>query len=120
MSYDINLIDPETQETFELTKSLREGGIQQIGGNTETWFNITYNYSWYYYHFLDKEDGIRWLYGKKAKDCIERLEKAIEPFKNYQVYEDDYWANTPGNCVKALKILLEWCKEFPEGIFKGD
>lgn len=32
--------------------------------------NITYNYSWFYYHFLDKEKGIQWLYGKKGKDCI--------------------------------------------------
>jgi hypothetical protein len=82
--------------------------------------NITYNYSWFYYHFLDKEKGIRWLYGKKGKDCIKRLKKAIKPFENYSVYENDYWADTPGNCVAPLKTLLSWCEDFPDGVFEGD
>ena len=117
MSYDISLRDSNGNR-FRI-EPLQEGGTQQIGGNTETWLNVTYNYSWYYYMFLDKEEGIRWLYGKKAKDCAKRLERAIEPFKKHGRYKD-YWADTPGNCIIPLKIFLEWCKKFPEGIFEGD
>ena len=97
---------------------MEEGGTYAIG-NTETELNITYNYSWYYYNFLDKEKGIRWLYGKRGKDCIKKLKKAIEPFKESNSYSN-YWADTPCNCVKPLKILLDWAESFPEGIFDRD
>ena len=60
-----------------------------------------------------------WIFGRKAKDCIERLEQAIKPFKNHKPFEN-YWADTPGNCIVPLKIFLEWAKKFPEGIFQGD
>jgi len=119
MSYNIKLKD-ENGKLFTLNEPLEEGGTQKLGGNTKTWFNVTYNYAWYYYMFLDKEKGIRWLYGKKAKDCIERLEKAIEPFKDVSPYKRDYWVPVSGNCVHPLKIFLEWCKKFPEGVFDGD
>jgi len=118
MSYDIYLKDKDGNN-FALEVPLEEGGIQLVGGNIDTWLNVTYNYSWYYKQYLDKKKGIRWLYGRKAKDCIKRLEKAIEPFKDAPTYKD-YWAPTPGNCVKPLKIFLEWCKKYPEGVFTGD
>lgn len=117
MSYDIDYLD-EGGKYFELGKPMEEGGTYGVG-NTNTELNITYNYSWYYYHFLDKEKGIRWLYGKKGKECIARLGKAIKHFEGEPTYKN-YWADTPGNCVKPLKILLSWCKNFPEGTFSGD
>ena len=117
MSYDIDYLD-ENGNLFDLGEIMEEGGTYAIG-NTETRLNITYNYSWYYYLFLDKEDGIRWIYGKKGKECIRRLRKAIKPFRKSFPYKD-YWACTPGNCVKPLKILLDWAIKFPEGKFEGD
>jgi len=118
MSYDIDYTNPEGDK-YVLDVPLSEGGTQEMNGNTDTWLNVTYNYAWYYYQFLDKEKGIRWLYGKKGKDCIERIKEAIEPFKDHPTYRD-YWACTPGNCVKPLKIFLEWCEKHPEGEFSGD
>jgi len=118
MSYDIDYQD-EKGKYFELEEAHEEGGTFVVGGTKETSLNVSYNYSWYYYRFLDEEKGIRWLYGKKGRDCIERLKKAIEPFKDTPTFED-YWADTPGNCVKPLKIFLSWCEKFPEGVFDGD
>lgn len=117
MSYDLNYKD-KNGNLFELGEITEEGGTY-AKENTLTKLNITYNYSWYYYHFLDKTKGIRWLYKKKGKDCVERLKKAIKPFEKDLGYKD-YWADTPGNCVKPLKILLNWCERFPEGVFDGD
>jgi len=117
MSYDLDYKDNKGN-LFDLGEVMEEGGTYAVG-NTKTTLNITYNYSWYYYMFLDKENGIRWLHGKKGKNCINKLKKAIKPFKNEKPY-GDYWAQTPGNCVKPLKILLNWCEKFPEGVFDGD
>jgi len=118
MSYDIDLLD-NSGKHFQLGEPHEEGGTYQVGGTKDTTLNITYNYGWYYYEYLDKEKGIRWLYGRKGKDCIERLKAAIKHFENEPVHTD-YWANTPGNCIRPLKTLLRWCEQFPEGTFKGD
>lgn len=119
MSYDIELLD-KNKKMYLLDKPLEEGGTHEWGGNMETCLNITYNYGWYYYMFLSKTKGIRWLYGKKAKNCTKRLKEAIKPCIDCQPYERDYWASTPGNCIKPLKIFLIWCKKYPEGTFEGD
>lgn len=120
MSHDLEMVN-ENGKVFELDKPLPEeecGGTYPLGGSTTTKINITYNYSWYYYQFLDKENGIKWLCGKKGKDCVKRLEEAIKPFEKSSPCKD-YWCNKPGNCVRPLKILLNWAKLFPEGTF-GD
>jgi len=117
MSYDIELLNKEGKRyTIEPTIT---GGTQELGGNISTWINITYNYSWYYQKYLDKEKGIRWLYNRKAKDCITKLETAISKCENPELSED-YWKATEGNCIRPLKILLDWCRRFPEGVFDGD
>ena len=133
MGYDIELV--LKGKVVEVDRH-QEGANYCIHGKTEASLNITYNYSFFYYHFLDKEEGIRWLYGKTAKECIERLEKAVEilgvveyrqlkPGEN--IFSDDennyiyhYWAATPGNAGYALSILLKWVKANPEAIFEGD
>ena len=38
----------------------------------------SYNHSWAFYAYLDEDKGIRWIYGKKGKDVIERLETVLE------------------------------------------
>lgn len=120
MSYDIYLNDSK-DNLFKLDEKIEEGGTYVLGGSTDTHLNVTYNYSHFYRKNLDRKLGIRVLYGKKAKDCIKLLEKAIKPYKNHKPNEDDYWdGKNIGNCVKPLKILLSWCKKFPEGTFSGD
>jgi hypothetical protein len=135
MSYDLRLVD-ENGSTFSMPESHHEGGTMPIDGYTESDFNITYNYGWFYYQCLDKDNGLRWLYGKTGKETIERLAKAIielgtnlyfrlpelkrldEITKEDRIY--DYWCPTPGNAGAALEPLLSAAKEFPHGIWKGD
>ena len=115
MSYDLGLYyngKPAEVEIFE------EGGTYIQGGNTEAKLNITYNYGWFYQTFLDEKLGIRWLYGKKAKDTIQKLEIVVGILGTKKF--DNYWAPTPGNAGYALSILLKWARQHPEAIWNGD
>ena len=80
MSYNIELRKPDNNGLYRLDKPLKAGGIQEVGGNKETWLYVTYNYSWYYYMFFDKRKGLMWINNKKAEYCIRKLRKAIKPF----------------------------------------
>lgn len=115
MSYDLGLYYDGVPAQVERHV---EGGCYAVGGITEAELNITYNYSRFYHWFLDDEQGIRWLYGKKAKDTVDKLEAAIKKLGIRQ-YED-YWAPTPGNAGYALSILLEWAKQHIEAVWDGD
>lgn len=115
MSYDLGLYHNGKPVQVERHQ---EGGTYVLGGTTAAKLNITYNYSWFFYRFLDEEDGIRWLYGKQAKDTVERLESAIKELG--AVKYSDYWAPTPGNAGYALSILLKWAKQHPDAVWEGD
>jgi hypothetical protein len=120
MSYDIYLKDPNTHKTIQFKEPRPDqGGTYRVGGATEAWLNITYNYAWFYYRFLDGEKGIRWLYGKPGFLCVNRLKRAIKELGTEPRHKD-YWASTPENAGYALSILLKWAEEFPLGIFNGD
>lgn len=78
MSYDISLIDPETKQPIILDEPHQErGGTYAVCGTREAWLNITYNYSKWFFQFLDREKGIRWLYGQVASGTLPRLKEAI-------------------------------------------
>lgn len=115
MSYDIELNYGDKSAQIE---PHTEGGTIMMGGNSAAHLNVTYNYSFFFFHFLDKEDGIRWLYGKAANETIERLEKAVETLGTRQ--EDDYWIPTPGNAGHALNVLLGWARQHPDAVWDGD
>jgi len=120
MSYDISLV--KDGKTCEVNK-YQKGGIIAIDGSTKADFTITYNYSFFFHNFLDKRRGIRWLYGKTAKETTPRLEKAIDKLSGWVgdgIYEKDYWAPTFGNARHALEILLDWAKQNPDGVWEGD
>ena len=100
MSYDIRLVDPVTKEPLysDVPHEMR-GGMYCIGGTTELWLNITYNYANYYYEATDGDSrfanddykggvryGIRGIYGKTGaesipmlKDMIARIEAKYKP-----------------------------------------
>ena len=102
MSYDIRLVDPVTRETLESeTPHQMTGGTYAVGGTTELWLNITYNYASYYYEATDgdprfahdevseyyadgtngplvTESGIRGIYGKSGAESIPMLKDMIE------------------------------------------
>lgn len=92
------------------------GGTYPIGGTDEAELNITYNYSELYYRYLDKENGLQWLHQRKAKDCIEKLEKAVKELGTEQ--DENYWTASKGNAGYALNILLKWARQYPEAKFE--
>lgn len=63
MSYDIYLRDRVTKETVNFdTPHQMAGGTYAVGGTTEAWLNITYNYSQWYYKdgvFPDRGEKVR-------------------------------------------------------------
>jgi len=121
MSYDIDLKNKDGQVVS--VDNHEEGGTYCLGGTTEASLNVTYNYSPFYYHFLDRDEGLRWLYGKTGEEVVARLEKAIEelkPLGGDRQFVENYWAPTPGNASHALQILLSWAKQHPTATFSGD
>lgn len=115
MSYDIDLCLNDSLVEVVLHA---EGGTYPFGGTNGAHLNITYNYSKFYYDFIDKKKGIRWLYGKEAKDTIECLENAIAKLGTAR--DEDYWKPTAGNAGYVLSILLRWAKANPEAVWSGD
>ena len=118
MSYDINLLDPATKETiqFEQPHDIK-GGTYAVGGTTEAWLNITYNYSKHYYRVFG-ENGIRTLYGLTGDESIPLLQKAISQLNDD--IDPNYWEATEGNAKKALRGLLEFALMRPDCIWDGD
>ena len=118
MSYDINLVDPVTKETIEFDDIQDiKGGTYCIGGTTEAWLNITYNYGKYYYKIFG-EKGIRTIYGMTGAESIPILKKAIDTLGNN--VSENYWEPTEGNAKKALCALLTFAQLRPDGIWDGD
>jgi hypothetical protein len=93
-----------------------EGGTYVLGGTHEASLNITYNYSEYYYKWINKEFGLRWLDGQRAWETINALAVAVENLGAKR--DDDYWAATEGNAGYAASILLAWAKQHHDGIWR--
>ena len=115
MSYDLRIVNKETYEPVMLPEKHQfRGGTFAIGGTPDASFNITYNYGQFYYDHLDKDKGLRGIYGKPLPEALSMLKKAIEEIKaKYpEVLGDDppgaedYWASTPFNAMKALEALI--------------
>lgn len=118
MSYDIYLLDPVTKETIEFDNIHDiKGGTYKMGGNTEAWLNITYNYGKHYYRVFG-EGGIRTIYGMTGAESIPLLKNAISQLGDD--VSDDYWEGTEGNAKKSLYGLLAFAQLRPDGIFQGD
>jgi len=115
MSYNICL---QKDSMTVQVPSHEEGGTYVLGGTTEAALNVTYNYGPLYYKYLDKEKGIRWLYGKTGERT--RLQLATAVAQLGTVKDPDYWAPTPGNAGYALSILLEWARLHPDAVWAGD
>lgn len=62
MSYDIYLNDPVTGGIIELDEPHQmRGGNYAVGGTTEAWLNVTYNYAKHYYRVMGEghQDHLR-------------------------------------------------------------
>lgn len=113
MSWWVSLVDADGK--LVQVENFSEGGTYAIGGSTEADLNITYNYSPFYYEYLSKRKGLRWLHGKKAKKTITKLAAAVQLLGTERAA--DYWWKTKGNTGYALSILLRWAKANPEAIW---
>ena len=118
MSYDICLRDPVTKQTIQLDDHHDiKGGTYALGGTTEAWLNITYNYNRHFRKTMG-EEGIRTIYGLTGTESITVLKDAID--KLGDDVSDDYWETTEGNAKKALYGLLTFAELRPDGIWDGD
>lgn len=117
MSYDIYLTDPVTGKTIEFDKPHQlKGGTYALGGTTEAWLNITYNYAKHFKNIGPK--GIRSIYGMKAWESVPHLKAVIDQLKDD--VSDNYWESTEGNAKQALINLVKLAKLAPHGIWDGD
>lgn len=117
MSWGVRLVD-DNDHAVEVD-SHQSGGTVAMGGSTTATCSVTWNYSYFYYKEIDKEDGFMWLDGKKAADTIEVLERAVEALDTEPHSEvDSYWIPSLGNAGKQLVILLQWAKEHPDATWR--
>lgn len=118
MSYDIRMINPNTEEVLEFEEPHHiKGGTYAVGGITEAWLNITWNYTPHFYRTIG-EKGIRTLYGMTGREAVQILESAISQLGDD--VDNDYWKPTEGNAKRALEGLLTFAKLLPNGVFVGD
>lgn len=120
MSYDVRLLDPVTRKTLhtDAPHDMR-GGTYVVGGTTELWLNITYNY----HATLARPDvlekkGIEEIYGMSGAESIPVLKKAVDNLGDET--SPDYWESADGNVKKALLQLIAMAKLRPDGIWDGD
>jgi hypothetical protein len=120
VSYDIKMYEPHNRnQVIKFNKPHHfRGGTYAMGGTNEAWINITYNYADFYHDTIDKEKGIRWLYGKTGEEVLPILQQAIK--KLGLEPSDNYWKATAGNAGDALLALKTFCVLRPDGIFDGD
>ena len=114
MSYDVYFNDPVTKEHIELNEPhFMRGGTYALGGTTELWLNITFNYS---ENYSKHKFSIKDLNGKSAVDCIPELERVISELGDE--VDDDYWKPVDGNSKKALIQLLTMAKMRPDSVIE--
>ena len=93
-----------------------EGGTQAVGGSTEAWVSITFNYAEVY--FLFNFDLRKTLDGKKASTVLPKLKKVWNKLKGCKPFKNDYWAPTPGNAGVPIKLILGWAEQHPDAVFR--
>ena len=124
MSYDLGLHDPVTGNRLEADAPHQmRGGTYALGGTTDLWLNVTYNYAKHLYRVFPQGDeplGLRWLYGKTGAEAIPVLEKAIADVGDDGDDSTDYWSPTTNNVKRALHSLLAMSRMRPDGVWQGD
>jgi len=117
MGYDIYM-KGKNKHTLRV-KPFSEGGTRRMDQpETEAWISVTYNYAHFYYETIDAEKGIRWIYGKTGKECVEKLKQAVSILGTLR--DPDYWSPTAGNAGCIIALLISWCEQKPDGVFCGD
>ena len=116
MSYDFRLCDPVSGKTLHTSHNhFICGGTYCIGGTSEMWLNITYNYSRNYRKAFKNSMGIQILAGKTGAESIPLLKNAISNLSDE--VNEDYWTPTEGNAKRALYGLLAFAQMRPDGVW---
>lgn len=118
MSYDIYLTDPATSDTIKFAEPrLMVGAIHELGGTTQAWVNVTWNYRPHFLRVLGP-NGIREIYGKSGAETLPLLQAAIEQLGTD--VPSDYFEPTEGNARRALEQLRDLAVLRPDGVWEGD
>lgn len=119
MSYDISLRDPVTKEVLEVESPHQiRGGMYCVGGTTEAWLNVTYNYGAHFRRVFGDKKGIRTIYGMTGAESIPVLKAAMDQLGDD--VDPNYWEATEGNAKRALAGLLALAQMRPDGVWDGD
>ncbi len=140
MSYDVGFTVDGERVTFDEPHQLA-GGTYAVGGTTEAWLNITYNYGAAFYTLFG-DNGLRTLYNLSAAEVRKRVAAALEQKDTFPMEESPctcntpwlgrrpfayhdpercYWATTRSNVVSALENLLKLAELSPDdAVFNGD
>lgn len=115
MSWDLHIIDKDG-DCAQIKEAHQEGGTICLAtkdddgnwqaGTTDASLNITWNYG-KIFHFRTELDG------KSCKEAIPLLEKQVKKLGTKR--NNDYWKATDGNVGHACSLILDWCKQHPEG-----
>ena len=105
MSHDIRIKRKDGTVVELKERHVITGGTYALGGTTEAWLNITYNY-WRIFHRLFGEDGITTIYGMNVKDARTILVGAVARLGVAEP-DENYWKACDGNAKKALAGLIE-------------
>lgn len=118
MSYTIIMIQPDTQEIILLDAPHQmKGGTFVVGGTSEAWLDVTYNYSKFYKKAFDNEKGIKIIEGLSGAESIPILKTAIANLGDVKPTKD-YWEGNEGNAKIPLRQLLAFAQMRPDGVWE--
>ncbi len=99
----------------------------------------SYNYGWYFYKYLDKEHGIRYIYDKRGRDVLPflirmREQLQLSPTWTYNTCQcfDEHgigwkrpdgktgWDTCLGNAYWFLDKIIQACIQYPHNKWNGD
>ena len=103
MGYGVRIIHADGRDVTLPEKHDIAGGTCAVGGTRNAWLYVTYNYGSIFRRLLG-EGGINTLNGKRVKDAMPIIEKAIAALGDAKP-DADYWKATDGNVCKALANL---------------
>ncbi len=122
MGYDFDIV-----ERFKPCKHCGRSD----SGRSESLYT-SWNHGWAFYQYLDKKQGLRWIYGKKGKVVIKRLETMLECLEHLNGWTINFETNPEigdgwnckelavGNAYWFANKILETTKKLPKGVWSGD
>lgn len=107
MGYDIYIVDKAGNKLHSPVKHNIRGSTCCVGGTTDLWLAVTYNYSKQFIKAFEQPDGIGCLNGKPSMTAITMIHDAMNRLGDDVT--DRYWDSTEGNAKAALANLIQLC-----------